>query len=261
MSRNKHSRFEVQSSGFSPRAARRVKPCWLKPELRTQAAFTLIEVMIAMAVFAIVLTAMNGIFWGALRLRNKSVDSIDAALPKERALKIIRNDLENIVPPGGRFFTTFTTAGMTTNASGQSMNTMPGQNSPEFTTSNGVIDDSSGWGDIQRVSYQLVLSTNGAAGKDLVRVVTRNLLPSMQQQGSDQQAILSGVQNIFFYYHDGSIWKETWDSTNEFLRLPRAIKVQLEMASEERGRQAPLPLELVVSLVDAGTNTTQVAAQ
>jgi len=224
-------------------------------------AFTLIEVMIALSVFAIVLAAINGIFWGALRLRNKSVDSIDAALPKERALAIIRNDLENIVPPGGRFFAAFTTTGTTTNATGQSMSTMPGQNSPEFTTSNGVIDDNTGWSDIQRVSYQLQLSTNGGFGRDLYRIVTRNLLPSTQQQTSEQQAILTGVQNMFFYYHDGSVWKETWDSTNEVLRLPRAIKVELQMANEERGRQAPPPIDLVVSLVDAGTNSTQVATQ
>jgi type II secretion system protein J len=233
----------------------------LKPELRTRRAFTLIEVMIALAVFAIILSAVNGIFWGALRLRNKTVESIDAALPKERALGIIRNDLANIVPPGGKFFTMFTTTGTTTNANGMSMSMMPGQNSPEFTTSNGVIDDNSGWGDIQRVSYQLVNATNGNAGKDLMRIVTRNLLPSVQQQTSDQQAILSGVQNIFFYYHDGSIWKEVWDSTNEVLRLPRAIKVQIELASEQRGRLAPAPLEIVVPLIDAGTNTTQVATQ
>jgi type II secretion system protein J len=223
-------------------------------------AFTLIEVMIAMAVFAIVMAAVNGIFWGALRLRNKSVESIDAALPKERALAIIRNDLANIVPPNGRFFTAFTTVGSTTNAYGMAMNNMPGQNSPEFTTTGGVIDDNTLWGDVQRVTYQLQISTNNSAGKDLYRTVKRNLLPSIQQ-GGEQQPILSGVQSIFFFYHDGSIWKETWDSTNETLILPRAIKVQLQMASEERGRVLPLPLEVVVSLVDAGTNSTQVATQ
>jgi type II secretion system protein J len=223
-------------------------------------AFTLIEVMIAMAVFAIVMAAVNGIFWGALRLRNKSVESIDAALPKERALAIIRNDLANIVPPNGRFFTAFTTVGATTNAYGMAMNNMPGQNSPEFTTTGGVIDDNTLWGDVQRVAYQLQISTNNSAGKDLYRTVKRNLLPSIQQAG-EQQPILSGVQSIFFFYHDGSIWKETWDSTNETLILPRAIKVQLQMASEERGRVLPPPLEVVVSLVDAGTNSTLVATQ
>lgn len=224
-------------------------------------AFTLIEVMIAMAVFAIVLAAVNGIFWGALRLRNKSVESIDAALPKERALAIIRNDLANIVPSNGRFFTAFTTVGATTNAYGVPMNNMPRQNSPEFTTTGGVIDDNTLWGDVQRVSYQLQLSTNNnSAGKDLYRNVTRNLLPAVQQI-AEQQPILSGVQSMFFYYHDGSIWKETWDSTNETFILPRAIKVQVQMATEERGRIAPPPVELVVSLVDAGTNSTEVVTQ
>jgi type II secretion system protein J len=223
-------------------------------------AFTLIEVMIAMAVFAIVMAAVNGIFWGALRLRNKSVESIDAAMPKERALAIIRNDLENIVPPNGRFFQAFTTVGATTNAYGMPVNNMPGQNSPEFTTTGGVIDDNTAWGDVQRVSFQLQISTNNGTGKDLYRTVKRNLTPSVQL-GGDQQPILTGVQSIFFYYHDGSIWKENWDSTNETLILPRAIKVQLQMASEERGRLAPPPVELTVSLIDAGTNSTQVATQ
>lgn len=223
-------------------------------------AFTLIEVMIAMAVFAIVLTAINGIFWGALRLRNKTVESIDAALPKERALAILRSDLANIVPPTGGFFTAFTTVGATTNAYGVPANNLPGQNSPEFTTTSGVIDDNSMWGDVQRVSYQLINATNGSFGRDLYRTVTRNLTPAVQQT-ADQQPILSGVQSIFFFYHDGTIWKETWDSTNETLILPRAIKVQLEMAVAERGRVATPPLELVVSLIDAGTNSTQAVMQ
>jgi type II secretion system protein J len=224
-------------------------------------AFTLIEMMIALAVFAIILTAMNGVFWGALRLRNKTVDSIDAAIPQEHALSVIRNDLINIVPPGGRFFTAFTTTAATTNANGMVMNVMPGQTSPEFTTSNGVIDDSSNWGDIQRVSYQLMNSTNGNYGRDLYRIVTRNLLPSAQQNfNQDQQPILSGVQSINFSYHDGSMWKDIWDSTNEILILPRAIKVEIQMAGQGRGRMLPPPVQIVVPLIDAGTNTTQVAA-
>lgn len=223
-------------------------------------AFTLIEMMIALAVFAIILAAMNGVFWGALRLRNKTVESVDAAIPQERALSVIRNDLLNIVPPGGKFFTTFTTTGATTNVNGVAMNVMPGQSSPEFTTSNGVIDDSSNWGDVQRVSYQLMNSTKGSNGRDLVRLVTRNLLPANQQNDNQQQrTILSGVQSIFFSFNDGTTWKEIWDSTNEMLILPRAVKVELQMAAQQRGSALPLPVQIIVPLIDAGTNLTQVA--
>jgi hypothetical protein len=195
-----------------------------------------------------------------LRLRNKTVESVDAAIPQERALSIIRNDLLNIVPPGGKFFTTFTTTGATTNANGVAMNVMPGQTSPEFTTSNAVIDDSSNWGDIQRVSYQLMNSAKGSNGRDLVRLVTRNLLPANQQTDNQQQrTILSGVQSIFFSFNDGTTWKDIWDSTNETLILPRAVKIELQMAAQQRGSALPLPVQIIVPLIDAGTNLTQVA--
>jgi type II secretion system protein J len=253
---------KVWSSGFSPRGARLSTTHALKPELQTnKCAFTLIEMMVAIAVFAIVLASINGIFFGALRLRKRTVESIDNAVPRERALAIIRNDLENIVPPGGQFLTMFTTTGTTTNANGAATAVMPGQSTPEFTTSNGAIDDSSYWGDIQRVSYQLMNSANGGAGRDLFRIVNRNLLPATQVATADQQPILTGVQSIILSYHDGTVWKGVWDSTNEVLRLPRAIKVEIQMASDARGRLAPPPLELVVPLVDGGTNLTQIATQ
>jgi hypothetical protein len=97
-------------------------------------------------------------------------------------------------------------------------------------------------------------------GKDLIRYVTRNLLPVTMAE-TQQQPLLEGVQSLTFYYCDGATWKETWDTTIETNKLPRAIKVQIAMVAENRGRSAPAPLELIVPLVDAGTNVTQQATQ
>ena len=232
---------------------------------RTGRAFTLLEMMIAVAVFAIVLAAINGVFWGALRLRNKTVESIDAALPAEQALAIIRNDLAHIVAPGGTFFTQLQTSVPTTNRTTTSSMlpsaALQGINSPQFTISNALVDDNTMWSDIQRVSYQLVSSIDATAvGSELHRIVTRNLLPAIQED-SEQRSILSGVESIYFSYFDGSQWQQTWNSTNSTLKLPRAIRVEINMAAEERGRMAPPPLNLVVPLIDAGTNDfTQVAS-
>ena len=74
------------------------------PTARSASAFTLLELLIAVVAFAIVLAAINSVFYGAVRLRNKTVESIDAALPIQHALAILRADLSNIVPPGGLFF-------------------------------------------------------------------------------------------------------------------------------------------------------------
>ena len=109
-------------------------------------------------------------------------------------------------------------------------------------------------------------STNGTAGKDLSRSVTRNLLPSLQEQ-SAQQPLLSGVQTVSFFFYDGTQWRNTWDSTIADAKtgltntLPQAIKVQLALVSERTGRFAPAPIELVVPVViQARTNDTTQAS-
>src|SRR5262249_2772523 len=137
---------------------------------RRAGAFTLLEVLIATAVFAIVLAAMNTVFFSALRLRNRATDSVDAALPEQQALAVIKRDLSNLVLPGGTISGVFETTSIT--------NSMVGQSSPDFYTASALIDDTSPWAEIQRVSYALVNSTNrDAVGLDLIRASTRNLLP------------------------------------------------------------------------------------
>jgi len=46
---------------------------------------------------SIILVAINGMFFTALRMRNTAVNSLEATLPVEQALDIIEHDLANIV--------------------------------------------------------------------------------------------------------------------------------------------------------------------
>src|SRR5215831_8141510 len=71
----------------------------LKPD--TANAFTLVEVMLALAVSAIVLAAMGGVFFSAMRLRDRTVAMVDEAGPLQRAVNFLRRDLRGAVPPGG----------------------------------------------------------------------------------------------------------------------------------------------------------------
>jgi prepilin-type N-terminal cleavage/methylation domain-containing protein len=235
--------------------------------------FTLMEVIIAVVAFAIVLAAINAVFYGALRLRNKTVASFDEALPLQQALAIIKRGLANIVLPGGTLSGSLQsrpTTGLNTGSSSAGAATgtaiLPGQVSPNFYTAAGIADEISPFGDIQKVSYLLTDSTNGTAGKSLVRSVSRNLLPSLQEQPV-QQSLMSGVQAISFLYYDGNQWRNSWDSTIADTRtgltntLPQAIKVQLALASERIGRFAPAPIELIVPVVvQARTNGTTQAS-
>lgn len=214
-------------------------------------AFTLIEVLLAVAIFGVVLLAIHSIFHGALRLRNRTTQAIEEALPIERALATLRRDLANIVPPDGPLGGTLTTTTPTTDG----LLTQP---LLQFHTATGILTDTAPWSEIQRVAYSLGAPTNNATGRDLRRIVTRNLLPLTQDLPEDQP-LLQGVESILFSFHDGTAWKDSWDSTNEVVLLPRAIRVSLTLVDTNLNRTTsrPPPIELVVGLlVEPATNTT-----
>ena len=123
---------------------------------------------------------------------------------------------------------------------------------------------------MQRVSYLLVNSTNRASGKDLMRAVSRNLLPALQDQ-QEQQWLMTGVQTLTFLYHDGAQWRDSWDSTTAnpttglTNSLPKAVKVRIQLVTDSgasgSGRRREPPVEIVVPImVQARTNQIQVAA-
>jgi len=224
--------------------------------------FTLLEVLIAVMVFAIVLAAASSVFYGALHLRNGITESLEQALPAQHALSVIQRDLANLAVPGGTLSGVFQTASIS--------NGVGGQSSPDFYTTTGFIDQTSPWAEIQRVSYVLMDPTDrDVVGKDLVRTVARNLLPPTADQQPAQQWLMGGVQGVTFYYYDGTQWRDSWNSTTAdpttglTNNLPQAIKVQVQLASQQTGRalSAPAPIELVVPIVvQARTNRTQQAS-
>jgi prepilin-type N-terminal cleavage/methylation domain-containing protein len=244
------------------------RPLHRRPSAR---GFTLLELLVATAVGAIVLLVINATFFGALRLYNSSHDRTDDDLALQRALGIIRKDLAGIMLPGTLTANSVANGG-TSNVglfSGQlqtdtvSANDLDSQggtrSSPDFYTSSGSIDGWTPFGDVQMVSYYLTPDAAGSETKNLVRVVTRNLLPA-QDPTSDNQVILSGVLSVDFLFYDGSDWTDTWDSVTTST-LPSAIKFSLVRAP--RGTtQGGIPgsIDLVVPVIVTTTTSAQAAA-
>ena len=62
-------------------------------------AFTLIEMILAIGIAAIVLIAVNAVLFTALRLREATADMVDAASPVDQTVTFLRRDLQCVVTP------------------------------------------------------------------------------------------------------------------------------------------------------------------
>jgi type II secretion system protein J len=225
--------------------------------------FTLIELLLAIGIMATILAAMSSVLYIAFRLNNGVSESVEESMPVEQALNFIQRDLANVVCTTNSMLGTNGTA-VNTNTmligpfqSINQTNTLPDQIGPDFYTSGGEPDGMVPWGDIEKIDYLLSLPTNRMmAGKDLVRAVTRNLLPVNPPTVPDQKrTLLSGVQSVIFTYYDGTSWDPQWDSTQQ-TNLPYAIKMDIQMAAQTRGSGLGPKYELVIPLdVQVTTNT------
>lgn len=211
--------------------------------LGKRCGFTLVEILIATVIMAMLLVAIHMAFFSALSLREKTLNSLEASLPVEEALQTMQRDLANIViSTNGTFFGPLQTTNPT--------NALPGQIGPDFYTSGGELDGMVPWGNVEKIDYLLTAPTNGRVGpgQDLMRAITRNLLPvNGLPSPEEKRTLLSGVQSLTFLYYDGTQWDQAWDTTQQ-TNLPLAIKVQIQMAAHPGALAVNPPLELVVPM-------------
>ena len=217
-------------------------------------AFTLIEMILAIGVAAMVLVAVNTALFASLRLRDATANVVDAATPLDQTVTFIRRDLQCVVTPTNGTSKVLSGDFKAGNVSSPGV---PESVAVEMFTATGALSQNAPWGDIQRVTYELKQPTvANAVGKDLYRSVVRNLLTLTTPDVQDQ-FLLSGVESIKFSCFDGQQWQETWDTTgltSTYTNLPLAVRVDIQMAGNNANAQ---PIELVVP-IDAQTRTNAV---
>ncbi len=219
-------------------------------------AFTLIEMILAIGVAAIVLVAVNAVFFTSLHLRDDTSDMVDAATPIDSTVTFLKRDLQCCVTP-----TNGTSKVLSGGFRAGDNLASDGVSDPvavEMFTATGALSDSQPWGDIQRVTYELKNpATAGAAGKDLYRSVLRNLL-AVSTPTVEDQLMMSGVASVKFSCYDGANWQDAWDTTSATAvstNLPLAVKVEIQMA----GNADAQPVEIVVP-IDSQSRTNMVLA-
>lgn len=205
-------------------------------------AFTLIEVMLALTVSAIVLAAIGGVFFSAMRLRDRTSAMLDETVPLYQALAIIRRDFQGALPPSssalvpiaGDFKTDPNNAGRI-----------------QFYTTSGTLNENDPWGDVQQVVYELRDSSDAQRrGKDLYRTVSRNVLSTSAEQPTSETPLLGNVQSLEFECYDGGNWLPSWDTSISETNLPVAVRVKVRLAGDnDANSSAQQPYEMVVPVL------------
>ena len=205
------------------------------------AAFTLLEMILAIGVASIVLAVVSTTLFAALHLRDAASNAVDAAAPADQALAILRRDLQCAVTPksSGVLSGDFKTGSVTST----------GINVPvaaEIFTATGALAENEPWGDIQRVTYELKDAADRTIpGRDLYRSVTRNLLSSDTPDVTDQW-LLGGVASVRFSCYDGAQWLDSWDTTDTLsvnTNLPVAVRVYIELATQKSAIEILVPID------------------
>ena len=217
-------------------------------------AFTLIEMILAIGVAAIVLIAVNAVFFTSLHLRDDTSDMVDAATPIDATATFMKRDLQCCVTP-----TNGTSKVLSGGFRVGDNIASDGVSDPvaiEMFTATGALSDSQPWGDIQRVTYELKNSAvANATGRDLYRSILRNLL-STTTPVVDDQLMMRGVASVKFSCYDGATWQDAWDTTSATAvntNLPLAVKVEIQMAGNANAQ----PIEMVVP-IDSLSRTNMV---
>lgn len=206
------------------------------------AGFTLIEVLVASTISAVLIVALYAVFHGALSLRESTYERVDDSLPRSYASQALQRDFAAMTPPSGIL------AGPLLGERGEDKARR--RDSVEFYTASAVVGDGEPWGDIQKVEYRLAEndSPDSDEGSDFVRVVTRNLLATTIEEPPEQR-LLTGVESLEFSYYDGEVWQESWDSTAHEDESPQAVRLRIDFVSKEGAVRSGRPFERVFEVV------------
>ena len=261
----------------------------MRPRRSVRSGFTLLELMLALAMSAAIAVPLYSALRVAYRAKDGAEQSLAASRTIDLAMEFLRSDLENaMVPTANSYGYAVTTTSNTTTAAATDTSTTgtalslagsfigtdtqddrghDGDDVIFYTNTDGPshsapnLGEPNGDGEIRMV--ELTVITLGNGDHALVRRVTRNLL-SQQQVTPDDEIICRRVASFNVRYYDGSNWQDTWDSTQQNNELPAAVEVTMSLdpppgdprPPQNYVRMFPLIMSTLITDNNASTTTT-----
>ena len=193
---------------------------------RRSSGFTLLEVILAVAMTAIVTTALFTTMSGAFNTRRQAEDHLSGRDSARAVMHILRDDLQCVPPVGGRISGIF----MGEDASG--MNSSDAD-ALTYITANPKLKSAQDLADLRGVELRLLKSSDDPDYYVLGRMITGNLLATITPE-PELQVLARRVVSMNIEYFDGNDWLNEWDSIERDNTLPAAIEVVLVTAPKLR---------------------------
>lgn len=196
--------------------------------MRSQGGFTLLELLVAVAVAAVVLATVYGVYGSVSRARDR-VERRGAAAHQARVLfDRLGRELRGAYPAGGE---ALPFAGGTDRGSGRTF--------LRFATTASTPEGGSRGG-IRTLRYELLPgSTPGAPGE-----LKRSEAPAFLGEPPPERAyrMLAGVSAWQLRFHNGTDWQSDWPPVKE--RQPVAVEMTLTLQAEGEQMSFVSALEL-----------------
>lgn len=179
-----------------------------------QQGFTLLEVLIAIAIFSVVSLASFTIFDTVLRGDENSKIRSDRQNELQRAFLLMERD-----------FTQIAKRSMRVNGEAPSNSFLQTSDDSFLADEQAIAFVRNGWtnpglllprGDMQSVAYRVVDET--------LQRLHYNFVDAVVGQEPKIRPLISQVTNLTFEFYDGSKWQEKWSGST----LPQAIAIEIE---------------------------------
>ncbi len=194
--------------------------------------FTLLEVSLALAASAVLLSAVYGVFSKAIHLRDDATERTRQSRTRVRAAAILREDLRNARISGG------TLAAVLQGARDPQGSQFPG--TLTLTTTTARPGPETPGSDLQQVHYFVADAPRQANAGVLVRTEQTHLLAPVTEEPA-QEILIDQVTALEPGFFDGQTWMERWNYTPENPALPQAIRVTVRRANGNAPLEVTVP--------------------
>ena len=190
---------------------------------RSIRAFTLLELLVAMSIMAVITTALYSTLHFAFRAKDTLEEAVSPYAQINAVYDIMRTDLACVVNPDLELAGDFV---------GEEAEISQNSSMKFYTSNYKAVEDEIAC-DIYQVEYSLE-KYDQWLGYALVRNSSTNVLSPTDVE-TKTEVLCRGIYSFDIEYYDGASWTTNWDSADrDYTILPPLVKVTIELVNKDK---------------------------